>query len=194
MQWPVCRPVFAVTAFISVFLTFPATAAVEGCRAIEDDTRRLVCYDRQGKSTRVERQAPAKQPSVALRIFSREVVSCGRSFDSRVIMHLRCEKNATGLTFGTLCHATRGGRGSYRTAAFRLDSSRARPITGKSTTDRRSRAIWVASNSKAVLKRMLGKSKLVVRITPVGANAFNATFNISNLSETIKPVLRSCGL
>ncbi len=194
MQWPICRSVFAIPAFALVFLASPATAAVEGCRTIEDDTRRLVCYDRQGTSARVERPAPANRQPVALRVFSREVVSCGRSFDSRVIMRLRCEKNATGLTFGTLCHATRGGRGSYRTAAFRLDSSRARPIAGKSTTDRRSRPLWVASNPKAVLKRMLGKSKMVVRITPVGANAFNATFNISKLSDTINPVLRSCGL
>ena len=194
MHWTIWRPVFAVTVFASMTLALPAMSAVEECREIDDDTRRLVCYDRQGKAAGTERPARVRQQPVALRIFSREVVSCGRSFDSRVIMQLRCEKNATSLTFGTLCHAARGGRGSYRTAAFRIGSGRARPIAGKSTTDRRSRAIWVASNPKAVLKRMLGKSKLVVRITPVGANAFNATFNISKLSDTVRPALRTCGL
>lgn len=194
MQWPLGRSVLVLSAFLSISMTSSVNAAVESCKAIEDDTRRLVCYDRQSNTAGPERPAPEDRPPISIRVFSREVVPCGRSFDSRVIMRLRCEKNVTGLTFGTLCHATRGGRGSYRTAAFRLDSSRARPIAGTSTTDRRSRALWVASNPKAVLKRMLEKSRMVVRITPVGANAFNATFNISNLSQANTSLIRACGL
>lgn len=192
MDWPSCRSVFAMTAVASMLMTCFATSAQQVCQSIDDDTRRLVCYDQQG-SGKTRKPVPAASKPVALRTFSREVVNCGRSFDSRVIMRVRCEKNKTSLTVGTLCHATRGGQGSFKSAAIRLDSGPASRFAGRSSTDRNSRPFWVASNPTSQLKRILGKSRLVVRLTPIGANAFNATFNVSNLSEKIKPLRQACG-
>jgi hypothetical protein len=167
----------------------PATA--QDCREIDDDTRRLVCYDQQRPGTAARKPQASEHPQVKLRVFSREAINCGRSFDSRIIMTMGCKKNATTLSFGTLCNASSTG-GPYRNVTISLDGGRESVVSGRSVNSRRN-SVWASSDAKGMISRMLGKSKMVLRMTTSSADAFTGTFNIARLAETIRPLREACG-
>ncbi|WP_157018348.1 type VI secretion system-associated protein TagO [Mesorhizobium xinjiangense] len=52
--------------------------------------------------------------------------------------------------------------------------------------------LWNGSRSIPVIKQMLGKSRMIVRMTPYNENPFTATFDITGLENEIAPLRDAC--
>jgi type VI secretion system protein VasI len=80
----------------------------------------------------------------------------------------------------------------YDHIIYRLDDEKAQTINTNESTNNRSLGLWSGARSIPVIKRMFGKSTMIVRMTPFGENPFTATFNISGLEEAIVPLRQAC--
>lgn len=107
-------------------------------------------------------------------------------------MHLRCQEDSTDLFFVTDCHMTSGAYSSYGDIDYRVDTEKAKKVSGTASTDNKALGLWGGGKSIPVIKQMIGKDKIVVRMTPYSESPFTATFNIAGLAEAVKPLREEC--
>ncbi|WP_299941177.1 type VI secretion system-associated protein TagO [uncultured Nitratireductor sp.] len=184
----------------------PGFAAGEGCIEISNDLDRLACYDKALGRTperKIEPTAKGKwrvqketskltdQPTVVLNLRSEEEVDCGWNRGGKISLILRCMENKTVLYFNTGCHMA-DSIGGYGRITYRLDSDKAKTAEGDASTDNRALGLWSGGRSIPVIKSMFGKSEMVVRMTPFSESPFTATFDITGLEESIKPLREAC--
>lgn len=185
----------------------PGFAAGEGCIQISNDLDRLACYDKAlGRTPEQKTEPTAKgnwsvtsetskltdQTNVFLRVESDETVNCGWNRGGKVTLYVRCVENKTGLIFATGCHMTSSQYNDYGDVTYRLDDEKAKTVGMQESTNNRSLGLWSGGRSIPVIKQMFDKSQMVVRMTPYGENPFTATFDISGLEESIKPLREAC--
>ena len=193
---------------IMMLASAAAHAAPTDCVKVENDLDRLACYDRDaGRIPKVSTVNPPSgspwevdeeiskltdQKTVILSVKSDDAVNCGWNRGDRITLVVRCMEGKTVLYFSTGCHMTSSEYNNYGHITYRLDDEKAATVNGKASTDSKALGLWNAASSLPVIKRMFGKSKMIVRMMPYGESAFTATFNISKLDETIKPLRQAC--
>ncbi|RVJ68177.1 hypothetical protein CN167_29370 [Sinorhizobium medicae] len=185
----------------------PSMAAGEACISISNDLDRLACYDKElGRTAKVEAvpvsagawevsQQKSKltdQTDVFLRVDSEEIIDCGWNSGQKIAMFLRCSESTTALMFVTDCHMA-SNFGSYGEIEYRLDKEKARKVSGDASTDNKALGLWSGGRSIPVIKQMMGKSEMIVRMTPYSQNPFTATFKVAGLEKAIEPLRKECG-
>lgn len=181
-------------------------AASAACTSISNDLDRLACYDKEsGRTPAIEsvavdagawlvQEAVSKmtdQKDVYLRVESEEVVNCGWNNGQKIELFLRCSENSTALFFVTNCHMA-SGHGGYGDIEYRVDKDKARKVAGEASTDNKALGLWSGGSAIPVIKNIMGKSDMVVRMTPYGESPFTATFKVRGLDEAIKPLRNEC--
>ena len=101
--------------------------------------------------------------------------------------------NATALIINTECHMTSSDYNDYGDVTYRLDDQPARTVGMVESTNNRALGLWSGGRAIPLVKQMLGKTKMIMRMTPYGENPFTATFNISGLDKSIAPLQQACG-
>jgi len=87
---------------------------------------------------------------------------------------------------------TSGAYSSYGDIDYRVDTEKAKKVSGSASTDNKALGLWGGGKSIPVIKQMIGKEKIVVRMTPYSESPFTATFNIAGLAEAVKPLREEC--
>lgn len=196
----------AVLTLAATLVAGNAVASPSDCIAIDTDLDRLACYDREAGRTPRQERLPSKNdwkvqrevskitddPNVLMFVESDEEINCGWNDGGKISLVIRCHENTTSLYFVTGCHMTSGDYTDYGDITYRLDDDKARTVSGQESTNNRSLGMWGGARSIPVIKQMLGKSQMVVRMTPYGENPFTATFNIAGLDEAISPLREAC--
>lgn len=185
-----------------------AMASPDACIQIENDLDRLACYDKEVGRTPTQERVPTDagewsvrketskltdQANVYAAVESEEVINCGWNRGEKIRLFVRCMENSTSLIFQTGCHMTSSEYNDYGDVTYRLDDDKARTVGMQESTNHRSLGLWSGGRSIPVIKQMLGKSQMVVRMTPYGESPFTASFNIAGLDEAIAPLREACG-
>lgn len=191
---------------ISALFPLEAQSEISKCLALDNDLDRLACYDLEaGRTpvtqeietesewqTRLETSAMTDQTNVYMSLLSEEVVNCGWETQKTTLL-VRCRENTTSVIFSTGCHMTSSDYSNYGDVTYRLDDGLAQTIGFRESTNNRSLGLWRGAKAIPFAKEMLGKDRLIARMTPYGENAFTATFNISGLEAEIGPLRDACG-
>lgn len=185
-----------------------ATAANEKteiakCAAQAADAARLICYDTLAKNLGVDKPKTTsgkgagkwqvsveKSPiddstNVYMRVQAEAPVGTGykRAHPS---LFIRCMENNTssfinwGMFLGT--DETR--------VLTRLDSNAAAERNWSISTDRK--AVFRPGDNVAWAQELMRYKKLLVQVTPYGESPVMATFDLTGLSEAIKPLREAC--
>jgi len=184
-----------------------ALASGEDCISVSNDLDRLACYDKAlGRTGKTERLPPASkgtwrvqretskltdQPTVVMSQVSKESIDCRWNKSEKITLVVRCLENKTAMYFSTHCHMADRIDG-YGRITYRIDDEKARTVEGNASTDSRALGLWAGGKSIPVIKQMLGKSEMIVRMTPFSESSFTATFDITGLDESIKPLRKAC--
>jgi len=197
----------AVIVFTCAMAVGSAGVMAQECATISNDLDRLACYDRQSGRTpeisrikskgewlsHVETSKLTDQTTVVLAVNSIEKVDCGWNRGDYIQLVIRCMENTTAIYFSTGCHMTSSKYNSYGDIDYRVDNEKAGKISGDASTDNRALGLWRGGKSIPFIKKLLGREKLIVRMTPYSESSFTAEFNIAGLDESIKPLREACG-
>jgi type VI secretion system protein VasI len=197
----------ATLLLLLLLFTGRAIAAVNECIRIDNDLDRLACYDKEAGRTPKQEKLPSSagkweiqketskltdQTNVYLTVESNEIIDCGWNHGDRIRLWVRCVENTTALVFQTGCHMTSSSYSDYGKITYRLDEEKAQTIRANESTNNRSLGLWSGARSIPIIKKMFGKSSMIVRMTPFSENPFTATFNISGLEDAIAPLRKAC--
>lgn len=186
-----------------------AQTGTEACLKIEPDLDRLACYDQAaGRTPKTLTVAPkgadfpwetklatsklTDSQTVYLSVKSEEEVGCRFRPASKIIVMIRCMEKATSIFFATGCHMASSEYNDYGHVTYRLDTQKAGVAKMAASTDNRALGHWSGGGAIPLIKQIMGRSRLVVRMTPYGESPFTATFNVAGLDEAIKPLRKAC--
>lgn len=177
------------------------------CIKINNDLDRLTCYDQEhGRTPKKEPIAtPAgkweilqetskitDQKTIVLSLPSDDLVNCRWNRGERISLVIRCLESKTVLYFATNCHMTSSEYNNYGNITYRLDSAPAETVSGDASTDNKALGLWRGGSAIPMIKKMFGKSMMIVRMMPYGESPFTASFQISGLEQAIRPLRESC--
>lgn len=176
------------------------------CNVIENGLDRLACYDRASGRTPVEASQVeghwrrttenskiTDQQSVYLTTESKAPVMCGRLRDERARLVVRCLENKTALMISTNCHLVSSDYNDYGSVDIRLDADKAFSVDMVESTDSTTLGLWSGGRSIPLIKRLIGKSKMVARLTPYGESPAIIEFDIAGIGEQLPPLQKACG-
>lgn len=183
-----------------------AVAAPSDCLPLATDLDRLACYDKElGRTPTVTTTATpgawrvtestskmTDQKTVVAALDSDEIINCGWNRGDKISLIIRCSEGKTVAYFSTGCHMVSSQFNDYGDIYYRVDTGKAQKMRGDVSTDNKALGLWNGSQSIPFLKQFLGKSKLVVQMTPYSENPFTATFNISGSEEATKGLRETC--
>lgn len=184
----------------------PAGADLSDCATVTNDLDRLACYDREsGRTTtpvvtqgegkwtvRTDKNKLTDQTDVFLSIDSDDTVNCRFSSGERVTLVVRCYENRTSLILNTGCHMTSSRYNDYGDVTYRIDQEPSKTVGMQESTDNRSLGLWSGNRSIPLIKQMLGKTQMIVKMTPYGNSPIMATFQIAGLDKAIEPLRKAC--
>ncbi|NTB96921.1 hypothetical protein G6M84_10370 [Agrobacterium tumefaciens] len=184
------------------------SASASGCVDVTSDLDRLACYDKESGRTPTpsslssmstnweaeeETSKLSDKKSVFLNTRSVEDINCGWNKGAKIWLSLRCHENTTAVIFRTGCHMTSSEYNSYGDIQYRVDAEKSKTLSATESTDNRALGLWSGGKAIPFIKEMIGKEKLVVKMTPYGENPFTATFNIGDLDTVLGPLRKECG-
>nr|WP_176024860.1 type VI secretion system-associated protein TagO [Brucella pseudintermedia] len=194
---------------IAAIAAMSSSAAADDCKQISSDLDRLACYDKESGRTAKQERIVSKTPSkwslqketskmsdrtnVYMTVQSNEIINCGWNRGDKISLSLMCRENKTSVVFDTGCHMTSSEYNDYGDIQYRIDQEKARTVSATETTNNRALGLWSGGKSIPFIKSILGKNKLLVRMTPYGENPFTATFDISGADEGVKAIRSACG-
>jgi type VI secretion system protein VasI len=198
-----------VVTILGALFGCSSIAMANPCLSVENDLDRLACYDREAGRTpssqsvdvpsggqwsvRSETSAMTDRTDVFLSLDSEEIIDCGWNNGKKISLVIRCYDDKTSLYFDTGCHMTSSEYNDYGDIQYRIDSGSAKKVGGEESTNNRALGLWSGGQAIPMIKQMIGKSKMLVRMTPFGENSFAATFNIAGLDKAIEPLKKACG-
>lgn len=202
-----CAAMKSILVFTAAILSTVSVAAASVCLEVENDLDRLTCYDREAGRTpvveavdtqskwrvNIETSKMTDDTNVFMFLESNENVNCGWNGGQTISLIVRCMENTTAVYFSTGCHMTSSRYNNYGDVTYRLDDQKSKTKRFQDSTDNKALGLWRGSLSIPFLKEMLGKQKMLVRMTPYGESAFTAEFDISNIEKEIEPLRKSCG-
>lgn len=186
--------------------TLASSAAPVECAGIEPDLDRLACYDKEvgrtptatalpakGKwQVRSEKSAITDKTDVFMSVVSTEIIDCGFNRGGQIRLTLRCMDDATSVIFDTGCHMASSDYNNYGHVTYRTDADKAQVARMDASTNNQALGLWNGGRSIPMIKNMLGKSEMIVKMTPYSENPFTATFEIGGLDQSIKPLREAC--
>lgn len=114
-----------------------------------------------------------------------EVTTVGAPFRPRLL--LRCMENVTSvLVFGEWF------LGDGVPVVYRIDKEQPVAQTWQRSDNYKTAGLWDGGRAIPMIKTLLGKSTLVMRITPRSEGPKEMSFNISGLDKVIEPLKKSC--
>jgi type VI secretion system protein VasI len=199
--------VFRQALLIAIGL--PATAVAQtasDCARISNDLDRLACYDKASGRTpklesvnvesawrvEVETSKMTESKDVYLTTSSVDRVTC-RSRQQQVGLVLRCKEGKTSLFIpADGCHMASSEYHSWGHVTYRIDAEKATTVRMNASTDHSSLGLWSGESAIPVIKKLFGKSTLLIRMTPYSESPVTATFNVIGLENAIQPLRQSC--
>lgn len=178
---------------IALLLSGVLAADIQACQLIEDDGARLACYDglaneksvaTSGKWVVETDENPLDDSkTVTLALESDE----GRSrFRGPVLMVLRCKSNKTEVYL-------RWGEYLGREAMVTGRVGKNKPITIPWNLSTDSQATFFPGQPIGFIKKLMEHDKYVAQVTPYNESPTTAVFDISGLSQAVKPLRQTCG-
>lgn len=197
-----------VLAGLLILIGMPAIAAPDremaACAATKDGVKRLACYDDlakkrgavaettttgAGKWTYSEKVSKIDDSVNAyLYVNSTEKVA-GQIGKVQPSLYITCREKKTSLYFNFDRFITTG----YAHPTIRIDREKARDYTMSVSTSNEAFGLWSGKKAIRFIKKLFGKDRLLVRVTPYGASAVTAEFEIGGLEAAIKPLRTACG-
>ena len=200
-------PPFTILVLLASFVTTSifadTTKDIAICANKSTDAERLICYDDLAKSLNVEKPKTTitkgkdkwvvsedispvdDSKKVTLMLDAEELIR--GSFNSyKPTMVLRCSENTTNayVVMGVFL-------GSDRIKVLsRLDKQKATKRNWGISTDHK--AIFAPGGNIKYIKNIMKHDKLLVQMTPYGANTVMTTFDIKGLKEAVKPLRDAC--
>ena len=201
---------------MKIFAILPTILAVDiaaandlsRCLTIDTDLDRLGCYDKEaGRAPTVENSRPSGRwgvrveksefkdtTDVFMSVASEGPINCGRiSGPAYAQLYIRCRENTTAVYLSTQCHLASSQYNSYGDVDIRIDEKATRTLSMDSSTSNDSLGFWSGGKAIPLIKSMLDGDVMLARFTPYGESAVTARFEISGISEAIKPLRESCG-
>jgi len=195
---------------IMLFISIASNAAsahmadsLARCATEDSDKVRLMCYDSlatkagikepeaevvsdPGKWNVYEEKSPIDDSrNVHLFVMSNETVKSGYN-TVKPSLHIRCSENKTNVFLNWGLYL-----GLEKTKMLtRFDKEKATMSSWSISTN--NEAAFVRGNDIEFAKKVMKHQKLLVQVTPFGENSVMTTFNISGLSEAIKPLREAC--
>ena len=200
--------ILALALLVAVAKPDAVSASVDDCIPVENDLDRLACYDkasgRSPKAVKVDAAGSAwrvvsevskltDDPTVTLMVRTAEPVRCGFREPEPMSLYLRCMENTTSLYFAGECHLTSSQYNDYGHVDIRLDNDKAFTSRMNQSTDSRALGLWNGGYSIPVIKRMIGKKRLIARMTPFSESPITVEMDISGLDAAIEPLRNACG-
>lgn len=201
---------FAITTILAaVVISCTAQANdLSDCARTDADLDRLACYDRASGRTPTTEVVTSKdsewvvnitkskftdQTNVALTVFSEEAMKCDWGRGRKAALVIRCLENRTAMYFDTGCHMVSGDYTSLDEVDLRIDNKPMWTVRMTESNDHKALGLWRGSKSIPAIKHLLGRSRLLARMTPYSGSPFTVTFKITGLTDAIVPLRESCG-
>lgn len=173
------------------------------CAKVEDNDRRLACYDAEYRpSTRSEIESSWNvsesvspiddSKEIVLRTESTEAVRSRFGRADKIRLYIRCSENTTAMFINFSGHHM-SDHGSYGEVTMRVDSKPAFTVEMAESTDHKALGVWRGSASISYIKLLFGGQMLTVRATPYSESPITAQFPISGLESAIQPLRETCG-
>lgn len=175
---------------------------IAACAEVKNSVHRLECFDKvasdAGLLRNVKTSAPAGEWKVSediSKIDDSRIVYLSVPADEPFVtgykrghptLWLRCAENRTTMfiTYGVFLTV------GEIDVLLRVDKEKAFRQTWDASTD--NKAVFARKPIREA-KRLLGRSTLLVQITPHGENPVTSTFPIAGLDKSITPLRKQCG-
>jgi len=201
----------ALAGLLLAGLVWPAHAgevedALADCAAISGSFKRLDCYDalarQQKPGTSPDGAPPAGQWKVEEHTSSgisggRDVFMVvqavenipGEDGEVRPVLVVRCQDRNTAVifNFGRFIEQSRAD------AALRIDDGAVMGASLKMSSSGKAFGYWQGEEAIPFVKRLLGGKRLLVQVTPFGANPVLAEFPVEGFNEAVSPLRKACG-
>lgn len=192
--------------FVSIEAEEP-DRGLAGCAAIDNTVNRLACYDDLAKQRNVDKPAVETTSKGKWEVQSEtskiddstnayisvesENEFAGRfSGAKRALLMIACREKSTHVYF-TFGDHFMADNGSYGDITVRVDKQKATALSAHESTDNSALGLW-SGTGVPFLKKLFGKSTLLVRATPFNESAITVEFNISGIEAAIVPVRKNC--
>jgi type VI secretion system protein VasI len=189
--------IFSLNAFSEVKID------IAKCAVKETDAARLICYDSLAKSlgvdgpeikstsgsgkwhSREEKSRIDDSVNVHLVFFSNEPVKSGYK-TVKPTLHVMCVENQTNVYISWELYL-----GLEETQMLtRFDKEKAKTTAWSLSTD--NKAVFYRGSAVEFAKNIMQHQSLLLQITPYGESPVMATFDVSGLTEAIKPLRQAC--
>ena len=162
------------------------------CTAIEDETKRVFCYNRFGDWGVVARTSNFDDSvSISMSVRSNETAVLRSGQQRSVTISAGCVGSISALSlFGADMYFASGYDG-YGVVDYRVDSRAAGVWSMAHNRDNSGLQLWDAQAVTAI-KELFGGDVLRVRFTPFNEAPVEVTFNIAGLEEQIVPLREAC--
>ncbi|EID0034502.1 hypothetical protein LA064_004677 [Vibrio alginolyticus] len=189
--------------FFTSFVQADSKVDMAICAGKSAPAERLVCYDELAKKLGVEkadtkittgtgkwRVSEEKSPiddsvNVYLSVLANETVLSGYK-KVKPSLYVRCAENKTSIFIDWGLYL---GLDETRLLT-RFDKEKAKTSTWSISTD--NKAIFVRGSDIKYAKKLMQHEQLLTQITPYSESPVMATFDVSGLSEAIKPLRKAC--
>lgn len=176
--------------------------AADDCTGINEDSKRLACYDMKYRPVSTVEQASSWEVSetvskiddsktIVLHATSKEVVEKQYGGRDTADLYIRCAEGATSLYF-VLAGNFLADSEEYGQVTYRVDNQKARTYSFSSSTDNKALGQWGGQYAIPVVKHLFDAQQVVVRITPYNESPVMVTFPISGLRQAIAPLQLAC--
>jgi type VI secretion system protein VasI len=178
------------------------------CALLEDDRKRLDCYDLLFKKPQAEKSkpaAPAKPQTAGTGKWQVEEFISKLDDSTNVVvtvsalepfrdtyesylaaLSVACREGETNVWINFQTTMT-GGQ-----LVYRVDRNPARRLEVRHSTDYKALGVWEHGDAIAFAEQLLTADLLLVRAIPYGEEPVDTEFPVSGLAEAIKPLRKAC--
>lgn len=176
--------------------------AADDCTGINEDSKRLACYDMKYRPVSTVQQASSWEvretvskiddsKTIVLHATSKEVVAKQYGGHDTADLYIRCAEGATSLYF-VLADNFLADTEEYGQVTYRVDNQKARTYSFSSSTDNKALGQWGGQYAIPVVKHLFDAQQVVVRITPYNESPVTVTFPVTGLRQAIAPLQLAC--
>lgn len=180
--------------------------ALADCAAIPGSFKRLDCYDALARQQKPAASPAGAPPAGQWKV--EEHTSSGISGGTDVFMVVQAIENIPGengevrpvlvvrcqdLNTAVIFNFGRFIEQSRAEAALRIDDGAVMGVSLKMSASGKAFGYWQGEEAIPFVKRLLGGKRLLVQVTPFGANPVLAEFPVEGINEAVAPLRKACG-
>lgn len=180
--------------------------ALADCAAIPGSFKRLDCYDALARQQKPGASSAVAPPAGQWKVEEHTssginggtdvfmVVQAvenipGENGEVRPVLVVRCQDRNTAVIF----NFRRFIEQSRAEAALRIDDGAVMGVSLKMSASGKAFGYWRGEEAVPFVKRLLGGKRLLVQVTPFGANPVLAEFPVEGLDAAVAPLRKACG-